>query len=418
MKRTPVIFLVDMQSFYASVEKAINLDYRTKPLIVAGDPQKRSGIVLAACPIAKSFGVTTTEWIKDALRKCPDLIIVQPRMQHYIDVSLTITKIFERYTELVEPFSIDEQFLDVTGSMGIFGSSIEIAKAVQVDIQMELGVYARVGIGPNKILAKMACDNFAKKMKDGIFTLDFDNIAELWKLPIPSMFGVGSRMSRHMQRMGIHYIGDLAKLDLGRFKQMMRARMGKQADIHAELLWQTANGIDYSPVTPDTHTGQKAIGHNMTTPRDYSRAEDIETLLLELSEEVARRARLKGYIGGTVSCGCRGADFDRPTGFYRQMKLPLLTNHGSDISRAARALFQAHWDGLPIRSVGVTLTGLAPDEEYQLDMFRDREAEIRLDKAMDAIKNRYGSSAIMKAVSLTKAGLARDRAAKIGGHYK
>src|SRR5690554_6545070 len=116
MMKTPVIFLVDMQSFYASVEKAVNLEYRTKPLIVAGDPQKRSGIVLAACPIAKSYGVTTTEWIKDALRKCPDLIIVQPRMQHYIDLSLMITRIFERYTELVEPFSIDEQFLDVTGS--------------------------------------------------------------------------------------------------------------------------------------------------------------------------------------------------------------------------------------------------------------------------------------------------------------
>lgn len=418
-KKESVIFLVDMQSFYASVEKADHPEYKDKPLIVAGDPQKRSGIVLAACPIAKSYGVITTEFIKQALAKCPELVVVQPRMQLYIDVSIQITTIFERYTDLVEPFSIDEQFLDVTESQNLFGAPYKIATHIQQAIMDETKVNARVGIGPNKILAKQACDNFAKKNKDGIFQLNEENMKEtLWKLPIPSMFGVGSKMTRHMQRMGIQYIGDLAKLDLGSFKQMMKARMGKQADIHAEVLWQTANGIDYSPVTPDTHTGQKAIGHNMTTPRDYSRAEEIETLLLELSEEVARRARSKGYMGDTVSCGCRGADFDQPTGFYRQMKLPLVTNHGPDISGAARILFKEHWDGLPIRSVGVTLTGLVSSDEYQVDLFRDRVAEMRLDCAMDELRNRYGSTAIMRAVSLTPAGLAKDRAAKIGGHYK
>jgi DNA polymerase-4 len=415
----PVIFLVDMQSFYCSVEKADHNEYKHKPLIVAGDPAKRSGIVLAACPIAKSFGVQTTEWIKQALAKCPELIVVQPRMQLYIDVSIQITTIFERYTDLVEPFSIDEQFLDVTESQNLFGGPHQIASDIQRAILAETKVNARVGIGPNKILAKMACDNFAKKNKDGIFLLNEENMKEkLWQLPIPNMFGVGGRMTRHMQRMGIHYIGDLAKLELGSFKQMMRARMGKQADIHAELLWLTANGIDYSPVTPTTHNTQKAIGHNMTTPRDYTRADEIETLLLELSEEVGRRARAKGYMGDVVSCGCRGADFDQPTGFYRQMKLPLVTNHGPDISSAARALFHQHWDGQPVRSVGVTLTGLTPDGEYQVDLFRDRESEIRLDRAMDAIKSRYGPAAIMRATSITPAGLAKDRAAKIGGHYK
>ena len=415
----PVIFLVDMQSFYCSVEKADHPEYQDKPLIVAGDPAKRSGIVLAACPIAKSFGVQTTEWIKQSLSKCPELVVVQPRMQLYIDVSIQITTIFERYTDLVEPFSIDEQFLDVTESQKLFGAPHQIASSIQQAIMAETKVFSRVGIGPNKILAKMACDNFAKKHKDGIFLLNEQNMEEkLWKLPIPSMFGVGGRMTHHMQRMGIHYIGDLAKLELGHFKQMMRARMGKQADIHAELLWQTANGIDYSPVTPTTHNSQKAIGHNMTTPRDYTRAEEIEILLLELSEEVGRRARVKGFMGSVVSCGCRGADFDHPTGFHRQMKLPLVTNHGPDISAAARQLFHQHWDGQPVRSIGVTLTGLGSAEEYQVDLFRDRESEIRLDRTMDAIKNRYGPASIMRATSITPAGLARDRAAKIGGHYK
>lgn len=414
-----VIFLIDMQSFYASVEKACNPEYDNKPLIVAGDPQKRSGIVLAACPIAKSFGVQTTEWIRDSLRKCPDLIVVQPQMQLYIDVSLKITKLLERYSDLVEPFSIDEQFIDVTQSQILFGTPYHIAKSIQTDIKLETGVYARVGIGPNKVLAKMACDNFAKKNTDGIFLLNEGNMAEkLWLLPVPQMFGIGSRMARHMQRLGIHAIGELAGTPLPRFKDLMRTRFGKNADIHAEVLWMTANGIDYSPVTPATHDTQKAIGHHMTMPRDYGKSEEIETVLLELSGEVCRRARAKGYMGDTVATGCRGANFDRPAGFYRQMKLPLVTNHGADICRAARGLFRRYWDGLPVRSVGVTLTGLVPEGEYQVDLFRDREAEMRLDHAIDAIKNRYGAAAIMRAASITPAGQARERAAKIGGHYK
>jgi DNA polymerase-4 len=415
---TPVIFLVDMQSFYASVEKASHPEYRDKPLIVAGDPVKRSGIVLAACPIAKKHGVQTTEWIKQSLDKCPDLVVVQPHMQLYIDVSLQITDILERYSDLVEPFSIDEQFVDVSSSVSLYGSPYDIARDIQYAIMNETQVYARVGIGPNKILAKSACDIHAKKNKSGIFELNHSNIQDLWTQPIPKMFGIGSRMAKHMQRMGIHYIGELAALELGRFKQMMRARFGKNADIHAEVLWQTANGIDYSPVTIHSHDTQKAIGHHMTMPRDYHRAEDIEVVLLELSEEVCRRARHKGFMGNTVAIGCRGADFDHPTGFHRQMKLPLMTNHAPDVTDAARQLFHIHWDGNPVRSVGVTLTGLVPEGEYQIDMFRDREEEIKLDKTMDQIKNKYGATAIMRASSLTKAGQARERAAKIGGHYK
>ena len=414
-----VIFLVDMQSFYCSIEKAEHPEYADKPLIVAGDPLKRSGIVLAACPIAKERGVQTTEWIKQSIGKCPDLIVVQPRMQLYIDVSIQITRIFERYTDLVEPYSIDEQFLDVTGSQHLFGGRFALAKLIQDEIKASTGVYARVGISSTKVGAKLACDNFAKKNDSGVFELHAGNMEEkLWRLPIPKMFGIGSRMTRHMQKLGIHYIGDLARTPLPKFKQMMRALFGKNADIHAETLWMTANMIDYSPVTPHTHDTQKAIGHNMTMPRDYHKADEIEVVLLELSEEVARRARAKGYMGDVVACGCRGADFDHPTGFYRQKKIPIITNHGADISSAARELFRLHWDGNPVRSVGVTLTGLVPEGDYQVDMFRNREAEIRLDRAIDTIKNKYGSAAIMSAVSLTGAGQAKERSRKIGGHYK
>lgn len=147
-----VIFLVDMQSFYASVEKVKKNEYKDKPLVVAGDPERRSGIILAACSLAKKFGVKTAEPLWQAINKCPDLVIVKPHMQDYIDVSIAISEIMEQFTDLIEPFSIDEQFMDVTGSQKLFGDGIEIAKKVQKKIFDDTGIYARVGIGKNKIL--------------------------------------------------------------------------------------------------------------------------------------------------------------------------------------------------------------------------------------------------------------------------
>lgn len=407
-----IIFLVDMQSFYASVEKAAHPEFRDKPLIVAGDPARRSGIVLAACPLAKKYGVTTAERLGEAVRKCPDVVVVRPHMQEYIRVSLQISAILERFSDLVEPYSIDEQFMDITGSMRLFGQEPrDVARKVQAAIKQETGVYARVGIGPNKVLAKMACDNFAKKNADGIFTLTHDNKRDtLWRLSIDKMFGVGSRMNRHLRRLGIHTIGDLAGFPLEKLQQIW--------GVNGHVLWMTANGYDYSPVTPTTYDQQKGIGHHMTLPRDYRTADEIRVVLLELSEEVCRRARIKGLMGETVSVGCRGADFDRPTGFHRQKKLTSPTNHMPHIFTAVQELFTTHWDGEPVRSVGVSLTQLRPDDEYQIDLFHDRERERKLDYAVDTIKERYGTAAIVRASSLTSAGQAYERANKIGGHYK
>lgn len=405
------IFLIDMQSFYASVEKASRPQYRDLPLVVAGDPERRSGIVLAACPVAKGYGVSTAEALGEALGKCPELVVVRPHMQTYIDVSLQITGIMERFSDLVEPFSIDEQFIDVSGSLALFGGDLEAAAQIQRCILEETQVYARVGIGPNKVLAKMACDNFAKKNGDGIFRLDESNMREkLWPLAVDRMYGVGRRMAGHFHRLGIHAIGDLARYPLDKLKQ----RWG----IPGHVLWMTANGIDYSPVKPTTHDSQKAVGHNMTLPRDYARSEEIKIVLLELCEEVCRRARGKGLMGETASLGCRGADFDRPTGFYRQAKLAGPTNHAKDLFKAACRLFDAFWDGEPVRSVGVALSQLREDDTVQLDLFRDVVKERSLDRAVDSIKAKYGTAAIVRLSSITVAGQAYERSRKIGGHAK
>lgn len=409
--RQRIIFLADCQSFYASVEKAAHPEYRDRPVVVAGDPARRSGIILAACPLAKAHGITTAERLGEALAKCPQLVVIQPRMSEYIRVSIQITEIYQSYTDLVEPYSIDEQFLDVTGCIRAFGDPHTIARSIQERVRVETGIYTRIGISENKVLSKMACDNFAKKNETGIYELSREKIEEeLWPLPVHKMFMVGSRMSQHLYVMGVHTIGQLARTPL--------AKLHTKWGVNGEVLWRIANGRDDSPVTPGTHDRQKAIGHQMTLPRNYTTAGELHVVLLELAELVCRRSRAKGYMGSVVSVGCQGADFDRPTGFFRQIKLTDPTHLSNDVFAAAQVLFAQHWDGLPVRKVSVTLSELIPDDQYQLTLFDDREKRLALERATDAIKQRFGETAIMRAVSYTTSGQAKDRAGKIGGHYK
>lgn len=413
------IFLVDGQSFYASVEKAAHPEYRDKPVVV-GDPARRSGIILAACPIAKQYGVTTAERIWQAQRKCPHLIVIKPRMQRYITISLLITEIFEGFTDQVEPYSIDEQFLDVTGSGALLGSPSEIARQLQDRVLLSTGVWSRVGIGPTKILAKTATDNFAKKHPEGIFTLDAQNMErELWPLPIHNMFMVASRMTRHFTRMGLNTIGDLARLDLGVFKRRMRTAMGKQSDIQAEYYWQTARGIDPSPVEPSIRGQLQSISHGKALRSNlYTRYEDIETVLLELAVEVCRRARRFGYQGRVVSVGAVEVDGDRASSFGRQTTLPQPTSLTHEVAAAVRKLFREHWRGNPVSRLFIALTQLSTDDIIQLDLFEDRTRILALERATDEIKERFGDAALLRASSLTAAGVARERAAQIGGHFR
>lgn len=414
-----VIFLADCQSFYASVEKASHPAYANKPLVVSGDPSRRSGIILAACPLAKAYGVTTAEALWQAQQKYPDLIVVKPRMGAYIRVSLQIMSILESYSDLVEPFSIDEQFVDVTASLSHFGCSPEeLARHIQMRVWEETGVYTRVGIGHNKMLAKMACDNFAKKNKNGIFHLTEDNMEQLWACPVNKMFGVGSRTTRHLARLGIQTIGELAHTPLGELKRKMKRHMKKNCDIWSEVMWRTANGYDDSPVTPDAFDGQKGIGRQTTLPVDYHTREDIDVVLNELSMLICERARAKGYMGTVVQAGAQGADFDRPVGFSRQMKLPEPTQISREVYAAARKLFDTHWDGGPVRKIWLSLGELQDDDVYQLSLFDNRERLRHLEYTMDGIRGMFGPAALYFGSSLRTTSQLKFLNAKIGGHYK
>jgi DNA polymerase-4 len=417
--RDKVIFLIDCQSFYASVEKAARPELKDKPVAI-GDPERPSGIILAACPIAKASGVTTAERLNQGRAKCPDLVVIRPRMGTYIKISLLITKIYESFTPLVEPYSIDEQFLDVTGSLRSFESVEELAKRIQTKVLLSTGVWTRVGIGPTKILSKMATDNFAKKRPEGIFTLDYSNIeTELWPLPVHQMFMVASGMGRHFYRMGLNRIGDIARLELGDFKRRMRYEMGKQSDIQAEYYWQTARGLDPSPVVSSIRKKLKSVSHGKALRSSlYHKLADIEVVLLELVVEVCRRARRHGYMGRVVSVGAVETDEERSSWFNRQTTLDQPTSLTHEVAAAAQMLFEKYWTGMPISRLFISLTQLTDDSVYQLTLFDDRSRAYSLERAMDEIKDRYGSDSILRASSLLESGVARERAAQIGGHFK
>ncbi|NGZ74422.1 DNA polymerase IV [Saccharibacillus alkalitolerans] len=409
-----IIMLVDMESFYAGVEKAGRPELRGLPLAVVGDPSVPSSAVLAACPVAKRFGIRTGERLSSALAKCPALVPVRPRMGDYIEISAQIASILEAYTDLVEPYSIDEMFADFTGSMHLYGGvPEELARLIQSRITVETGVRSRFGIGANKVRAKLACDLVAKRTETGIFHLhnEEDWTNRIWPEPVRRMWGVGGRMERHLHALRILTIGELARTPLSK----LRARWG----VNGEVLWRIANGIDDSPVSPWTRTEHKEIGTTITLPRSYRSAAEIETVLLDLCTEIGRRARRMKCMGDTLSFGAGGeGGYRRSEGVRRRIKLADPTDITAELYEAALNLFRGSWDGMPIKRLSVSLSGLGRAEVYQPSLFGNREQQRAIDRAMDEIKDRFGETAIVRGRSFTEAGRAKDRAEKIGGHYK
>ncbi|MEJ8305472.1 DNA polymerase IV [Saccharibacillus sacchari] len=408
------VMLVDMESFYAGVEKSRTKAYRDRPVAVVGEPSVPSSAVLAACNVAKRHGIKTGERLSSALAKCPDLVAIRPRMGEYIEISTLIAGILEAYTDLVEPYSIDEMFMDVTGSLHLHGGSPErLARLVQSRIAIETGVRARFGIGSNKVQAKLACDLVAKRTEQGIVRIhnkkDWETL--IWPEPIRHMWGVGSRMEKHLLALRVLSIGELAQTPLSKLK--------KRWGVNGEVLWRVANGMDDSPVSPWAKREQKQIGTTITLPRLYHKSDEVGTVLLELCTEIGRRARRMKRMGDSLSVGAGGeGGYRRSEGFHRRGRLPDPSDITAELYREALRLFREGWDGTPVKRIHLSLGGLVSSEIYQPSLFEDRERQRLLDRAMDGIKDRFGETAIVRGYSLTKASQAQDRAGKIGGHYK
>ncbi len=404
-----VIFLADMESFYASVEAARNPSLRGKPLVVCGDPALRHGIILAASREAKAYGIKTGQPAWEARRMCPWVVFVHPRMQTYIDYSMRITRIFEQFSDRVLPYSIDEQFLDLSGLDKIFGPPYKIASTLIGQVWEETGIRCRIGMGENLLQAKMACDCFAKKTSAAFFELNSGNYAACtWPLPIKSLFGVGHRMERSFHRIGVRTIGHLAKMP----REMLQRRWG----INGEVLWLNAHGIDYSTVDPGAAQEQKGVGHTATLPRDYRKQQEIELVLLEMTEEVCARTRRQGKIGSTIHLYCKGADFECPTGFSRQKKLPEPTATAAEVYPTVQQLFRKYWNRMPVRAVGISLTGLTAYRQLRLSFANCFGQEESLAEVVDMVRERFGKTSLFRASSLKPGAQFLQRAGKIGGH--
>lgn len=388
-----VILHSDMNSFYASVECLYHPEVRDKPVAVAGDVEARHGIILAKNQHAKKYGVQTGEAIWQAQRKCPHLILFPPDFKKYLYFSKRAQRIYADYTDQVEPFGIDESWLDVTGSVGLFGDGDTIAREISARIKSELGLTVSIGVSWNKIFAKLGSDY---RKPDAITVFDHDNFKELiWPLPVNDLLYVGPATYRKLRNSAIFTIGDLAQTE----PLYTRPRLGKMADI----LYGFANGLDTTPVS---HIGEispvKSIGNSCTSPRDLQNREDAKMLLTALGESVGMRLREQGLEAHTICVSIRTSDL---YWFERQHKLDHPTNITSVILQEALSLFDAsyRWQQ-PIRSLGIKLAGLsAADRAVQLDFFTDdhlREKWEAIDRTVDWLRSRFGNHCIQRAVVL------------------
>lgn len=388
MERT--ILHSDMNCFYASVEMLHHPELAGKPLAVGGDPEARHGIVLTANYIAKKSGVKTGMALWQAKQVCPEIIFVPPRMDLYLRFSRMAQEIYSEYTDLREPFGIDESWLDVSASTSIKGDGMKIAKEISKRIKHELGVTVSIGVSWNKIFAKLGSDY---KKPDAITEFSRENYKNLaWNLPAGDLIYVGRSTNKKLQTLGIKTIGELANTE----PAILESRLGKMGLV----LHTFANGWDETPVCVEGYQAPiKSIGNSTTTPRDLVNDLDVKIILMALSESVASRLRENGFQCKVVEISIRDNELYH---FSRQCKLKRSTNITDEIVQAAYRLFKDNyrWEH-PIRSLGVRGCDLVSDDmPYQLDLFiseQKREKLEKMDQVVDEIRARFGYQSIQRA---------------------
>ncbi len=391
-----VIFHVDANSAFLSWSAAYRVkvlgeteDLREIPSAVAGDKESRHSIILARSTPAKKFGVQTGEPLFQALEKCPQLKVVPPDYPLYVEASRHFVELLRQFSPQVQQYSIDEAWVDMTGTERLFGSPRLAAEKMRQRINDELGFTVNIGISSNKLLAKMAGD-FEKPNK--VYTLFREEMEEkMWPLPVRDLFLVGPATEKKLKVYGIYTIGDLAKADVS----ILRRRMGK----HGETIWHFANGRNADAVTPEPQEN-KGYGNSITTPKDIVTAEQAHQVLLSLCETVAARMRKDDKCGRCISIHIRTNDFSHAS---HQAVLPGATNITSEIFDAACGVFDALWDRVtPLRQLGVQMTRLSNEPYQQYDLFSGMsperyERKIRLDETVDALRDKFGEEIIRRA---------------------
>lgn len=390
-----LIFHIDVNSAFLSWEAARRVkngepDLRLIPSVIGGDREKRTGVVLAKSIPAKGFGIKTGEPIGMALRKCPDLVLARPDFRLYEQCSRAFMDICREYAPVVEKYSIDECFLDMSGTHRLYPDPVAIAHTIKDRIRNRLGFTVNVGIGDCKILAKMASD-FEKP--DKVHTLYRHEIPEkMWPLPVRELFTVGASTAEKLERAGIRTIGDLANSDLSRIQKIVGIKMGRQ-------IWNYANGIDPTPVLAEA---EEAKGYSISTTleTDVVTTRQAHSVLLALTDSVTARMRADGVKAYCVAVTIRSNEFKTRS---HQRKLPEPTDISREVYQTSRQLFSELWDGItPLRLLGISLTDLTHAEQVQMSLFPDesRDRARKLDKTYDAIHTKFGAAAIMRGSSM------------------
>jgi DNA polymerase IV len=384
------ILHVDMDAFYASVEQLDYPEYQSKPVIVGADPKGGTGRgVVAACSYeARKFGVRSALPISRAWKLCPDGVYVRPRMKRYVEVSGQVMEVFRNFTDLVEPLSIDEAFLDITGSTALLGSPEQIARAIKTQIREKIGLTASVGLAPNKFVAKIASDI---RKPDGFVVVEENQIAAfLHDLPISRLWGVGPKTEARLHELGFRTIRDVAKAD----RESLVRRLGSLG----EHLYQLSHGNDDRPVVPNWEP--KSISSETTFEEDTADRELLLATILELSDHVAERLRKDGYRARKVTLKLRYSSFTTHT---KQHSLDKLIQTGEDIAAIARGIFGQFPLKQKIRLIGVAAGDLHRDgkDPQQLPLFAEAgPRKEKLSHTVDEIKQKFGEAALRRGSQL------------------
>ncbi len=383
------ILHVDCNKFYASVECSLHPELRDKPVAVGGSEASRHGIVLTKNEIAAAYGLTTGEPLWSARQKCPQLVVVPPDFPTYIRYSGMVRRILQDYTDRVEPFGLDEAWLDLTGCTG---DPVATAHEIRERIKEELGITVSIGVSFNKSFAKLGSDY---KKPDAVTVFSRENYKELvWPLPASELIYVGRATKRKLAERYIFTIGDIANAE----PAMLRALLGKWGG----TLYAMANGLDNQPVIPaEQANAVQSVSNGITTPRDLIDDHEVKAVIYMLAESVGRRLREQHFVGRTVEIRLRDASL--ATRSY-QVSLDYYIQSTKDIANEAFALFQKQYNwARPLRSVTVGISALEPDNiPCQLDLMDSdaREKHEKLDKTVDALKARFGDACVRRAVVL------------------
>jgi len=396
----------DCNSYFASVEAMLDPSLRGLPLAVAGDPESRHGVVVAASIEAKRFGVKTTDTVYAAKKKCPDLVVVVPHHSRYSEISQMINSIYLQYTDLVEPFSVDESFLDLTGSPALREkTAVQVADELRKRIKEEIGITISVGVSYNKCFAKLASDMKKPDATTVIMPEDLESM--VWPLPVSDLLFVGRSTASALQKAGITTIGDAASAG----EERLTALLGK----HGAGLWRYAMGLDDEPVRPYYEEREvKSIGNSFTFSRDLTEPDDIRAGINMLSASVCARLRRRGVLAGNVQVQIKDPDLRV---IQRQKTLEVPTHLQREISEIAFSLVEGNRNGRAVRLLGISCSDLVPEGEAvtQMSIFdgsdgADREKQEKIEDAMASIKKKLGKDSIVLGFRKTEGtGIGGDR---------